>query len=116
MLNNNFCSSPWFHVRISPEGNYRPCRWGDQDAGSTHNISNTTLTEYLQSDLMDSLRTEMLQGHSPKLCENCQYEQTTGKVSGRQRQLLKSAIIETEFDKTFCASPHWKNFEYSYNN
>lgn len=115
-LKDNFCSSPWFHLRISPEGNYRPCRWGDYSIGSDHNVANTSLTEYLQSDIMTNIRSEMLEGKSPSVCKDCQYEQTTGKVSGRQRQLLKSGIIEADFEKTFCASPHWNRFEYSHLN
>ena len=115
-LNDNFCSSPWFHLRISPEGNYRPCRWGDYSIGSDHTVANTTLTEYLQSDIMTDIRSEMLEGKSPKVCKDCQYEQQQGKVSGRQRQLLKSGIIEASFDKTFSASPHWNIFDYSYKN
>lgn len=114
MFENNFCSSPWFHLRIDPEGNYYPCRWGRLGEVSVHNVTNTTLTEYLQSNIMSDMRTQMLEGQSPKLCKGCLYEQKQDKVSGRQRQLLKSGIIESNFDKTFCASPHWDMFEYSY--
>ena len=115
-LKDNFCSSPWFHLRIDPTGDYLPCRWGSPLTVSGHNISNTSLTDYLKSDQMDQYRNTLLNGESPDLCQDCQYEQTQEKVSGRQRQLLKSGIIETDFDKTFCASPHWNQFEYSYNN
>ena len=115
-LKDNFCSSPWFHIRISPEGNYRPCRWGDYSIVSDHNISNTSLTEYLNSDIMRNIRTTLLSGDSPDLCKDCQYESSHGKISGRQRQLLKSGITVDSFDKTFCTSPHWNNFEYTYNN
>lgn len=116
MLEKNFCSSPWFHIRLGPEGDYRPCRWGKLTSTSKHNISNTSITEYLQSELMDNIRLTLLDGNSPDICSICQYEQRTGKVSGRQRQLLKSGIIESRFIKTFCSSHHWDNFEYSYNN
>ena len=116
MLKDNFCSSPWFHLRISPEGYYRPCRWGDYSIRSDHHISNTSLTEYMNSDIMQDIRNSMLSGDSPKLCVDCQYESKHNKISGRQRQLLKSAITELNFDKTFCASPHWDNFKYSYDN
>jgi len=116
MLKDNFCSSPWFHIRISPEGKYRPCRWGDYEVGSEHTIANTTLVEYLQSNIMTDIRSDMLNGTSPDLCKDCQHEQKTGKSAGRQRQLIKSGIVESDFDKTFCSSPHWDRFEYSYSN
>lgn len=114
MLKNNFCSSPWFHLRISPEGNYRPCRWGDYEIKSNHHISNTSLSEYLNSDVMSEIRSTMLAGEIPALCKDCHYESSHGKLSGRQKQLLKSAIVETDFTKTFCASPHWDQFVYSH--
>lgn len=116
MLKNNFCSSPWFHLRLSPEGNYRPCRWGDYEIKSNHHISNTSLSEYLNSNIMSEIRNTMLAGEVPPLCTDCHYESSHGKLSGRQRQLLKSAIVETNFTKTFCASPHWDHFLYSHLN
>lgn len=116
MLEKNFCSSPWFHLRIDPQGNYLPCRWGLAPKDIEYNIRNTSITEYLQSDLMKHLRRQLLDGQSPDICTNCQYEQSMGKVSGRQKQLLKSGISDISFDKTFCSSPHWSNFEYSYKN
>ena len=100
-LRDNFCSSPWFHLRISPEGYYRPCRWGDYNIGSDHHISNTSLIEYLNSDIMQNIRNTMLLGESPKLCVHCQYESKHDKISGRKRQLLKSAVTELNFNKTF---------------
>jgi MoaA/NifB/PqqE/SkfB family radical SAM enzyme len=115
-LRDNFCSSPWFHLRISPEGNYRPCRWGDYSIGSQHTVANTSLREYLNSDIMSGIRSTLLQGDMPSLCVNCNYESAHGKLSGQQRQLLKSGIIQDNFDKTFCSSPHWDNFQYSYDN
>lgn len=115
-LRDNFCSSPWFHLRIDPTGNYLPCRWDFSGTASTHNVNNTSLTEYLNSDIMCQLRADLLQGTSPQTCRSCKYEDQNNKVSGRQRQLLKSGILETNFNKTFCSSPHWNNFEYSNNN
>jgi MoaA/NifB/PqqE/SkfB family radical SAM enzyme len=121
-LNDSFCSSPWFHLRIDPTGNYLPCRWGSDQTYSVdhqtikHNVRNTSLKEYLNSDLMNSVRRELLNGNSPGMCSICQYEEKQGKVAGRQKQLLKSGIQVDNFEKTFCSSPHWDNFKYSYNN
>ena len=116
MLKDNFCSSPWFHIAISPDGFYRSCRWGDLSIKSNHHISNTSLIEYLNSDVMSGLRFDLLEGQAPKLCTNCYYESSHNKVSGRDRQLLKSAISTTNFEKTFISSPHYDNFRYSYEN
>lgn len=114
MLKDNFCSSPWFHLAVSPNGTYRPCRWISQNSNLT--IQTTSLREYFNSPEMNSLRSSMLSGEKSPTCQNCYYESSQGKVSGKTRQLLKSSIVESNFEKTFCASPHWKDFEYSHSN
>lgn len=113
MLKDTFCSSPWFHIRIDPQGNFLPCRWSSTQEKTTHNISNTSVVEYINSSTMSDLRLAMLNGNSPAICGTCYYEDKQNKVSGRQRQLLKSAIRIDNFDQTFCVSPHWDKFSYS---
>ena len=115
-LRDNFCSSPWFHIRIDPQGNYLPCRWSSTQEKTPFNIANTTISEYINSPIMSDLRLELLNGQSPNICSACHYEDSQGKVSGRQRQLLKSAINLKNFDHSFCSSPHWSRFEYTNNN
>ena len=112
-MKNSFCSSPWFHIRINPVGDFSPCRWSQRIHFSNHNINNTTLQEYVNSYEMRDLRMSLLAGESPAICSGCHYEDSHNKVSGRQRQLLKSAISIENFDKTLCASPHYEMFEYS---
>jgi radical SAM protein with 4Fe4S-binding SPASM domain len=114
MLKDTFCSSPWFHIKIDPNGNFIPCRWDFSFTTTNHNIKNTSLLEYFNSDIPKLLRMQLLNGENPKTCQSCRYEDQMKKVSGRQRQLLKSAINIENFDKTFCASPHWQQFKYSY--
>ncbi len=116
MLKDSFCSSPWFHLRIDPAGRYLPCRWSSHQDTTGHSISNTSLLEFVNSDLMRGIRLGMLEGKEQSMCSACRYEDSKNKVSGRQRQLLKSAINIKHFDKTFTSSPHWSLFEYSYNN
>jgi hypothetical protein len=65
---------------------------------------------------MRSLRLDLLNGADPATCQSCRNEDKHKKVSGRQRQLLKSGITVDNFEKTLCASPHWDQFEYSLNN
>lgn len=68
----------------------------------------------MNSDIMQGIRARMLDGDDQKMCSACRYEDSNNKISGRQRQLLKSAINIQNFDKTLCASPHWNQFNYSY--
>jgi hypothetical protein len=115
-LTDNFCSSPWFHIRITPSGDYAPCRWDFSTAPSQYNIQNTSLAEYINSNPMKEFRMTLLNGQPSQICVSCKNEEQYGKVSGRHRQLLKSSIDLSNFDKTLCASPHWSWFEYSHNN
>ena len=70
----------------------------------------------MNSDIMRGIRTSLLDGDTLRMCSSCHYEDSHNKVSGRQRQLLKSAINIANFDKTFCASPHYPKFEDSATN
>lgn len=113
MLKDSFCSSPWFHIRINPAGYFLPCRWFLNQTTSNYNIANTSIAEYMNSATMSEIRTDFLEGRSPDICNGCYYEDSHNKVSGRQRQLLKSAITLEKFTNSFCSSPHWKDFSYS---
>lgn len=115
-MKDSFCSSPWFHFRINPAGQYLPCRWGYNDTPTEHTVENTTLSEYMNSSVMRKLRTDLLNGNKLSMCQSCHAEDAVGKVSGRQRQLLKSAITLEKFDNTLCASPHFDRFKYSLDN
>lgn len=119
-LNDNFCSSPWFHFRITPAGYYIPCRWISEwnpgDGESDYNISDTSMSEFMNSSTMREFRQQQLSGQASPKCQGCYYEDQHNKVSGRQKQLLKSAIKVDNFTRTFCSSPHWNDFEYSYKN
>lgn len=64
---------------------------------------------------MNTIRSDMLAGNKQAMCETCHYEQDMDKVSGRQRQLLKSGITEKNFNNTFCNSTHFNWFAQSHN-
>ena len=115
MFEKTFCSSPWFHVRLTYDGSYESCRWA-KNPKQQHQFQDTTIMQYYNSDQMKSLRQELLSGDSPDLCTSCYYEESFGKLNGRKRQLNKSAIDANNFALTLRSSPHYKNFEYSYLN
>ena len=115
MLKNSFCSSPWFHVRVSHDGSFEQCRWG-KDCKTTNNIKDTSVLQFFNSKDMTQLRTELLNGNSPEICSNCYYEDKFDKLNGRYRQLNKSAIFKKDFDLSLRSSPHYNDFLYSYNN
>jgi sulfatase maturation enzyme AslB (radical SAM superfamily) len=115
MFNKTFCSSPWFHVRLTYDGSFESCRWANNPS-RLHNIKDQTLLQYYNSDQMRVLRQQLLSGQELEHCQTCYYEESFGKFNGRQRQLLKSAVTVDNFDLSLRSSPHYKNFKYSFDN
>jgi MoaA/NifB/PqqE/SkfB family radical SAM enzyme len=70
----------------------------------------------MNSPVMREFRINLLNGEPSKICSSCQYQDSLGKVSGRLKQLLKSAVDVKNFDRTFCSSPHFSMWEHSYDN
>ena len=69
--------------------------------------------QFYNSEPMRQMREQLLAGQQPQSCEPCYYQDSFGKLSGRIRQLNKSAIALNEFPLTFRSSPHLPVFEYS---
>lgn len=115
-LEQNFCSSPWFHMRINNSGTYEPCRWmtkyGNTRVNFDSNIKTVSPLTYFQTH-MSSLRNELLQGNSLSMCKNCQIMEQHGKPSGRQRQLLKVGVTDQHFEKSLASSTLKSAFDYS---
>jgi MoaA/NifB/PqqE/SkfB family radical SAM enzyme len=112
MLKDSFCSSPWFHIRLTYDGRYDVCRWS-KNGITDLNIRDTSLMQFYNSKPMRELRQHLLDGRQPHMCEPCYYQDRFAKLSGRVRQLNKSAINMTEFPLSFRSSPHLPLFEYS---
>jgi len=104
---NNFCSSPWFHMRITNSGKYEYCRWADDT--DTHTIKNISPTDYFQQ-VMQPIRQTLLDGQIPTGCHTCKNMEAHGKVSGRQKQLLKVGVRLEQFEKTLTSSPWVSTF------
>jgi sulfatase maturation enzyme AslB (radical SAM superfamily) len=111
-----FCSSPWFHMRINNSGTYEPCRWmtktGITRVNFAQSIQSLTPMEYFQTH-MSGLRHELLQGHQPSMCQDCHVMEQHGKPSGRQRQLLKTGVLEPYFEKSLAGAPMRSAFDHS---
>lgn len=114
----NFCSSPWFHMRITNSGTYEPCRWMKKSESSRvnfdRNIQTVSPLTYFQNT-MSQFRLELLQGQAPDLCSDCRVMEQHGKPSGRQRQLLKAGIQGEFFEKSLASSPLRAAFDHSNN-
>ena len=60
-LKDQFCSSPWFHMRITNNGGFEYCRWADRKhIVDQKNIATTHPLTFFQKD-MASIRQDMLE-------------------------------------------------------
>lgn len=112
-FSKNFCSSPWFHMRITNNGDYHYCRWAGKEANTqshTDNIRETDPVNWFKSS-MQQIRLDFLSNQTPSGCHRCQLMETHGKVSGRQRQLLKTGVVVEDFEKTMISSPWFKTYQ-----
>ena len=110
IFESSFCASPWLHMRINNAGNYEYCRWAvkdDRNAGA--NIAQVTPTEYFQKH-MAPIRQAMLAGETVPGCRECAQMEQHGKISGRQKQLLKIGVQTDQFAKTLASSPWVSEF------
>jgi len=117
-LKDTFCSSPWLHAKIAHNGQLHFCRWSTEKKlkiDPTSNIQNVEPIEFFQKNL-SSVRQDILDGKSNKQCQECFQEDQHGKVSGRQRQLLKVGVSVDNFKKTLQSSTIIDELEYSLEN
>ena len=118
MLKDSFCPSPWFHLRLQHNGDYKECRWFkiSHTNNRTLGIANTSIMQFYNSDYMKSMRNDLLNGQRPAGCANCYYSDNFDKLSGRRRQFLKSGINEKHFELSVISSPHYTEFLHSLEN
>lgn len=112
-FDKTFCASPWLHTRINNSGNYEYCRWAvKHDRQSLPTIKDEDPIYWFQNS-MSKMRQDMLDGKEIPECADCRNMEKHGKVSGRQRQLLKIGVTVENFEKTFLSSPWLETFKQS---
>ena len=105
-------------MRINNSGTYEPCRWMVKSGSRIdfdQNIKKISPLVYFQQNMSD-LRQQLLQGQAPNICNDCKIMERHNKVSGRQRQLLKSGVLGQHFEKSLLSSPLKSAFDHSNNN
>ena len=81
MESNTLCSMIWNHQFIDGSGRVKPCcRFG----GNLGHLQND-ISETFNSEKMESIRSQMLNGEQPAECSRCWNEEKNGKKSLRQR-------------------------------
>lgn len=78
-------------MRIDAEGRYQYCRWSIKTK-NTITIADMGPLEYFQTRLQP-LRQRLLAGDQLPGCAPCYEMEQHGKISGRQRQLLKIGVL-----------------------
>lgn len=114
----SFCPSPWFHMRINNSGAYEYCRWMTfprTRVNFEHNIQTESPLTYFQTT-MAPIRQALLEGQAVEGCRECYTMEQHGKVSGRQKQLLKVGVMEDCFESSLASSTLRADFDYSNNN
>ena len=76
-------------MRVLPSGELRYCRWmEDKKNPIVSNLNQTDFLTFFQKE-MSALRLKMLQGEHISSCDQCAKMEEHGKISGREKQLLK---------------------------
>ncbi len=101
-------------MRINSDGTLQYCRWADRGDNSleheANHIDKITVEEYFQKKL-SIVRSKMLNAEEINGCYSCKQMEEQGKISGRQRQLLKAGIRLDEFEETLQSSTFLEEFK-----
>jgi len=106
---DKFCVLPWISLEASPIGTVRPCCLADDEiidnAGNKFNLTTANFSDIQNSDHMQSLRGQFLNGDQPATCRKCWNEEDAGRTSKRMHTLdrLKHMGISSEW--TLTAKP-----------
>ena len=104
-----FCVLPWVSLETSPIGTVRPCCLAEDeitdDNGQKFSLLTTDLNIVHQSNYMQSLRQEFLDGDKPQTCRKCWNEERSGRTSKRMHTLNRLEHIVTDTEWTVDAKP-----------
>lgn len=81
------CILPWIHLEATAVGYAKPCclyREPIKIKGRSASLNDYSIAEVWNSDYMNNLRTEMLEGKEPKGCTACWEMEAIGKRSKRE--------------------------------
>jgi len=114
-----FCSSPWYHMRITPTGHFQFCRnqtktieKNFKEIANSPTIMDISPIDFFQNT-MSGYRKKILDGEVLDECKDCYLQEEYKQVSGRQRQLLKTGVSLNAFEKTLVSSPIFEKFKQS---
>ena len=94
--NKSFCVYAWTHMMVTASGRpvrgeYWPCcNWTPHNdnilKNKKYDVKNSTINDFWQSDEMNQIRTQMLEGKPIAGCKACYEEELNGTASLRQQE------------------------------
>ena len=106
---DKFCVLPWVSLETSPIGTVRPCCLAEDEIkdtdGNKYSLLTTDLNEVHNSDYMQKLRQEFLDGKKPQTCRKCWNEERSGRTSKRMHTVNRLEHIVKDTEWTADAKP-----------
>jgi len=94
---SNLCHLPWTSIETRPNGSYKPCCLYREelkdDAGKKYNTTEHSISQVMNSEVMNRLRNQFSKGVKPPACASCWKEEAVGKTSKRQHMWHKASRI-----------------------
>ncbi len=107
--NDTFCVLPWVSLETSPIGTVRPCCLAEDEitdnTGEKYSLLTTDLEKIHNSQYMQNLRKEFVDGEKPETCRKCWNEERSGRTSKRMHTLNRLEHIVTDTEWTVDAKP-----------
>jgi hypothetical protein len=93
------CFSPWTNLDISPTGNISPCcKFRTQYYEQKFNIQSTTIEQYVNSDLLQTIKKDFNNGIWPVGCERCRIDEDNLIPSKRQLDYNRWKSVYKSYD------------------
>lgn len=84
-MNKYFCTAPWVHLHVWPNGKVFPCRTSLREYKNVGNLHTSTVDEVWNGETLTELRKDMLEGKPrPDICDRCYQAESIGMLSLRQ--------------------------------
>lgn len=80
---SKICTLPWMHIETTPLGEFRPCCLAEQTIPGLNITKGDSIKDAFESDYMEDLRGQFLQGKQPATCAKCWALESAGNKSKR---------------------------------
>jgi radical SAM protein with 4Fe4S-binding SPASM domain len=104
ILPETICAIPWMNIELRSNGDITPCCMSS--GVSLGNINNDTIDDAFNSDALQTLRKQLLNGEKPKACNSCWKNEERGLTSIRMHNIkrLKNLFLLKYLEKPEIAS------------